>query len=75
MTSNSENTNSQFPFSGRLTAIDAMREAGVFARLAEAAGTPRFVRPMPDEVDEILAADAAITHVVLVHCETSSGIQ
>jgi 2-aminoethylphosphonate-pyruvate transaminase len=30
--------------------------------------------PMPDEVDAILAEDPDITHVVLVHCETSSGI-
>jgi len=33
-----------------------------------------YLPPMPDEVDAMLADDAAITHVVLVHCETSSGI-
>jgi 2-aminoethylphosphonate-pyruvate transaminase len=33
-----------------------------------------FLPPMPDEVDAILAKDPDITDVVLVHCETSSGI-
>ncbi len=33
-----------------------------------------YLPPQPEEVDAILAADAAITHVVVVHCETSSGI-
>ena len=30
--------------------------------------------PGPDEVDAILAGDPAITHVALVHCETTTGI-
>lgn len=33
-----------------------------------------YLPPRGDEVAEILAADPAITHVVAVHCETSSGI-
>ncbi len=33
-----------------------------------------YLPPMPAEVAEILADDPAITHVVVVHCETSSGI-
>ena len=33
-----------------------------------------YLPPMPDEVDTILAADPGITDVVLIHCETSSGI-
>jgi 2-aminoethylphosphonate-pyruvate transaminase len=28
----------------------------------------------PAAVDAALAADAAITHVALVHCETTSGV-
>jgi len=28
----------------------------------------------PAEVDRVLAADAAISHVVIVHCETTTGI-
>ncbi|MFB9356306.1 2-aminoethylphosphonate--pyruvate transaminase [Sneathiella chinensis] len=33
-----------------------------------------YLPPMPEEVDAILSADGDITHVVVVHCETSSGI-
>ncbi|MCF8468186.1 MAG: 2-aminoethylphosphonate--pyruvate transaminase [Sneathiella sp.] len=33
-----------------------------------------YMPPRGDEVAAALAADTAITHVVLVHCETSSGI-
>ena len=33
-----------------------------------------YLPPRADEVTAALAADPAITHVVLVHCETSSGI-
>ncbi len=33
-----------------------------------------YLPPDPQEVDRILAEDADITHVVLIHCETSSGI-
>jgi len=33
-----------------------------------------YLPPMPDEIAAILADDADITHVVAVHCETSSGI-
>ncbi|MDX1738738.1 MAG: 2-aminoethylphosphonate--pyruvate transaminase [Alphaproteobacteria bacterium] len=33
-----------------------------------------YLPPMPNEVADILDADQDITHVVLVHCETSSGI-
>ena len=28
----------------------------------------------PDDVDRLLAQDASITHVGLIHCETSTGI-
>ncbi|MBL4667135.1 MAG: 2-aminoethylphosphonate--pyruvate transaminase [Sneathiella sp.] len=33
-----------------------------------------YLPPMPEEVDAILAENADVTHVVVVHCETSSGI-
>lgn len=33
-----------------------------------------YMPPRGDEVAEILANDAAITHVLIIHCETSSGI-
>lgn len=33
-----------------------------------------YLPPMPDEVENILKADSAITHVTVIHCETSSGI-
>ena len=33
-----------------------------------------YLPPMPEEVDEILANDKSITHVTVIHCETSSGI-
>ena len=33
-----------------------------------------YLPPLPDEVDAALSADASISHVVVIHCETSSGI-
>ncbi|MFV2001426.1 MAG: 2-aminoethylphosphonate--pyruvate transaminase [Paracoccaceae bacterium] len=33
-----------------------------------------YMPPRGDEVDAALRADAAISHVIVVHCETSSGI-
>ncbi|OPX55929.1 2-aminoethylphosphonate-pyruvate transaminase [Oceanospirillum multiglobuliferum] len=33
-----------------------------------------YLPPMPDEVEALLQADPDITHVTLIHCETSSGI-
>lgn len=33
-----------------------------------------YLPPLPDEVDKLLTADQKITDVVLIHCETSSGI-
>jgi 2-aminoethylphosphonate-pyruvate transaminase len=51
------------------------------ARICEAIGrsyveyeTAEDVPPDPSRVGELLAADAAITHVAIVHCETTSGI-
>jgi len=36
--------------------------------------TPEDVAPNPTEVDARLARDPSITHVAIVHCETTSGI-
>ena len=36
--------------------------------------TPEDVPPEAADVDAILSADPAITHVLVVHCETTSGI-
>lgn len=36
--------------------------------------TPEDTPPDPAEVDRMLAADKSITHVFIVHCETTSGI-
>ncbi|MBL4907008.1 MAG: 2-aminoethylphosphonate--pyruvate transaminase [Sneathiella sp.] len=33
-----------------------------------------YLPPMPEEVDALLNAHKDVTHVVVVHCETSSGI-
>lgn len=33
-----------------------------------------YLPPLPHEVESILADDPSITHVAVVHCETSSGI-
>jgi len=33
-----------------------------------------YLPPMPEEVDAILSENPDVTHVVVVHCETSSGI-
>jgi 2-aminoethylphosphonate-pyruvate transaminase len=36
--------------------------------------TPEDTPPAPDEVDALLVNDAAISHVAVIHCETTSGI-
>ena len=33
-----------------------------------------YLPPMPDEVEALLIANPDVTHVVAIHCETSSGI-
>jgi len=37
--------------------------------------TPEDTPPDPQRLDEIMKADPAITHVFVVHCETTSGIR
>ncbi len=36
--------------------------------------TGDWLPPRPDQVDAVLARDPAVTHVALVHCETTSGV-
>lgn len=53
------------------------RAAETLARIGrahEVYATSEDARPDPAELDRILAADPAIGHVLLVHCETTSGI-
>ena len=45
------------------------------ARIAHAVlRTPEDVPPTPEALDGLLALDPAITHVAVVHCETTTGI-
>lgn len=51
------------------------------ARIAERLGIARALldfgetgRPDPEEVEQALRADAAISHVAVVHCETTTGM-
>ncbi len=46
----------------------------VMGRAYSALDKGDYLPPMPDEVDGLLAADPGISHVVVIHCETSSGI-
>ena len=46
----------------------------IIGRQFEILETPEDTPPSPQEVDGILAADGDISHVIMVHCETTSGI-
>ena len=45
-----------------------------YGRACVAEETPENIPCDPEAVDRRLAADPAITHVVVVHCETTSGV-
>jgi 2-aminoethylphosphonate-pyruvate transaminase len=47
----------------------------MMGRRVTAFETPDDVPTTDDDVDRLLAKDASITHVGLIHCETSTGIQ
>ncbi len=51
-----------------------VRMCGYLGRAVESYETPEDTPPDPDRLDALLAADPAITHVAVVHCETTSGI-
>ena len=50
------------------------RTLRVMGRAPVVLDTGDYLPPTPDEVDALLTGDGSITHVVAVHCETSSGI-
>lgn len=51
--------------------VDIARRLG---RDVEALRWPEYRPVEPDKVEQTLASDAAITHVALVHCETTAGL-
>lgn len=50
------------------------RTLTVIGRAFETLDKGDYLPPQAAEVDALLAADPTLTHVVVVHCETSSGI-
>jgi 2-aminoethylphosphonate-pyruvate transaminase len=52
----------------------ARRICEIARRQAAVLETPEDTPPDPAEVDRMLGADKSITHVFVVHCETTSGI-
>ena len=50
------------------------RLAGMMGRRVSTFETAEDVPTTPPDVDRLLAADRSITHVGLIHCETSTGI-
>ena len=48
--------------------------ARMMGRRVSVLETPENVPPAPGDVDRLLSGDPSITHVGLVHCETSTGI-
>ena len=51
-----------------------MQMAHVLCIACAELATPEHVRPAPQDVDDLLAADPAISHVAVVHCETTTGL-
>ncbi len=51
-----------------------LKIAACHGRASVALRTPEDVPNDPDALDRALAADPAVTHVAVVHCETTSGI-
>lgn len=51
-----------------------VRMTRVMGRIATAIETPEDTPVSPSDLDAALAADPAVTHVAVVHCETTSGI-
>ena len=52
----------------------ALRIANIAGRTALSLETPEDTPPDLVQLDQLLAADRAISHVLAVHCETTSGI-
>jgi 2-aminoethylphosphonate-pyruvate transaminase len=53
----------------------AKRILDIARRTAVTYETPEDTPPDPNRLEELLKADPAITHVFVVHCETTSGIR
>lgn len=51
-----------------------VRMTRVMGRIATSIETPEDTPVSPSNLDAALAADPAVTHVAVVHCETTSGI-
>jgi 2-aminoethylphosphonate-pyruvate transaminase len=73
--------NTLVPRDGHLLVLVNGAYGGRLAKLAQMMGrrvsvfeTAEDVPPTGDDVDGLLASDASITHVGIVHCETSTGI-
>ena len=69
------------PRSGKLAVLVNGSYGTRMVRMCEYLGRDRVVLETPEDtpvdpaaLDAALAADAAITHVVVVHCETTSGV-
>ena len=69
------------PRSGKLAVLINGSYGTRMVRMCEYLGRDRVVLETPEDMpvdpaalDAALAADAAITHVVVVHCETTSGV-
>jgi 2-aminoethylphosphonate-pyruvate transaminase len=74
--------NTLVPRSGHVLVLMNGAYGKRMARLTEMMGrrlttfeTPDDVPTTPEDVDRMLARDASITHVGLIHCETSTGIR
>ncbi len=73
--------NTLVPRDGHVLALINGAYGTRFAKLTRMMGrrlstfeTPEDVPTTPQDVDRLLAADPSITHVGLIHCETSTGI-
>jgi 2-aminoethylphosphonate-pyruvate transaminase len=69
------------PRSGKLLVLENGAYGARMARIASVAGIavavhrlPEDESPAPAEVARLLEADPAVTHVAVVHCETTTGI-
>jgi 2-aminoethylphosphonate-pyruvate transaminase len=72
---------STIPTTGKILVMENGAYGERIAQIAKIHGIPCQLYSVPEdehhsteELDRILAADSAITHVALVHCETTTGI-
>ena len=72
---------SVIPPDGKLLVIDNGAYGARMAKIAERLGIPCLVIKQPENesadlerIDQTLAADSSITHVAMVHCETTTGL-